>query len=558
MFSNIAAQQSQFDQIVSWSNIVSAAVAVVVVILGIWVATTAYQTLALVNRRRRRIGPVVRKMGMCASRRHFIRTSWSLLSDRARGGSPQVREELTWLSEINSSRLIESELPGSGEVPIPFTFGSRITSNGYTATLVELANAYDSYASSVRRRWVLRSAAGPLVAEEYECAKATARLLRRWASFEPISSTADPDGMRGRVVKLASENLPRSIRLVTWPDMKSVRATPAFPVIGASYQLYRVEMDGSPAHDVRTKSLQVRFVPDVLDIAASNPLDFDGVLPRWHGPGFRMEIDRITGRQKLHLCLAETTYYAVKATQLPEAAKLAGDDALRSRLLSLNLLMLDQHDIVLLIRRSDYVVYPGCFAGTVAGNCELVSREGLTADLDQYGLPDLLAAISREASEELGLDLKPAAAQLAALGIIEYSGETELSTHALIATAFMPGHARDFRIDRMAPDPVEGLWEIGDQFMTIDLAKILRDRSAGYRFVMWLRTAQELAPQGAGALLLLLTARVELLQQQATRKYRSFDTASWTTSDLSRWLDEPTPGSPVNIADIVGFHPLWK
>jgi hypothetical protein len=554
----MVAQQSLFDQAVGWSNIVSAAVAVLVVALGFWVATTFYQTLALVNRRRRQIAPVVRNVGKCASRYRFIRTSWSLLSRRVRSGSSQVREELIWLSGIVPSCLIESELPGSSTVPIPFTFASQVTSKGYTATLVELSRAYDSYASSVRRRWLFRSAAGPFVTEEYECAKATARLLMRWASFEPISSPADPDGMRGRNVKLASEDLRRSVRLVTWPVMKSARATPTFPVIGASYQPYRVEMDGSPARDIRGSSLHVRTVPNVLGTAASNPLIFDGVLPRWHGPGFRLEIDRVTGRQKLHLCLAETTYYAVQATQVPEAAKLAGDAALCSRLLGLNLLMLDQHDVVLLIRRSDYVVYPDCFAGTVSGNCELVSREGLAADLDQYGLPDLLAAISREASEELGLDLKSDGTQLAALGIIEYSSEAEISTHALVATAFMPGRARDFRIERIAPDPIEGLWELGDQFMTIDLTRILRDRSTGRRFVRWLQTAQELAPQAAGSLLLLLVTRLELQQQQATRKHQSLGTTPWTTGDLARWLDEPAPGSPADVADVVGFHPLWK
>src|SRR5690242_1868518 len=558
MYSNLLTQQSFFDKAVGWSNIVSAAVAVLVILLGFWVATTYYQILALLNRRRRLIGRTVRNVGMCRSRYLFIRTSWSLLSRRVRAGSSLVREELIWLSEIRPSSLVEPGLPGSNKVPIPFTFASHVTSNGYTTTLVKLSKAYDSYASSVRRRWLFRSAAGPLVMEEYECAKATASLLMRWASFEPISNPANPDRLRGRSIKLASEDLRRSVRLVTWPDMKSARATSTFPVIGVSYQPYRVELEGSPARNIREGSPEVRAVPNVLGTVTSNPLTFDGILSRWHGPGFRLEVDRVTGRQKLHLCLAETTYYAVQATQAPEAAKLAGDAALCSRLLGLNLLMLDQHDVILLICRSDYVVYPGCFAGTVTGNCELVSREGLAADLDQHGLPDLLAAINRETIEELGLDLRSDDTRLAALGIIEYSSEVEIGTHALVATAFMPGRARDFHLRRTAPDPVEGLWELGDQFMTIDLAKILKDRSAGRRFIMWLRTTQELAPQGAGSLLLLLTTRLELQQQQATRKHPPSRTTAWTTSDLTHWLDLPTPSSLVNVADIVSFHPLWR
>jgi hypothetical protein len=45
-----------------------------------------------------------------------------------------------------------------------------------------------------------------------------------------------------------------------------------------------------------------------------------------------------------------------------------------------------------LVRRSGYVVYPEGYAGTVSGNCELAPREGLAADLDEHGLPDLLTA----------------------------------------------------------------------------------------------------------------------------------------------------------------------
>ena len=308
--------------------------------------------------------------------------------------------------------------------------------------------------------------------------------------------------MRGRLVRPAPTDGSRSIRLITWPDMSAIRAAPGFPVVGASYQPYRVVMEGSPARGIRSEPEDVRVVRNVLGTATSNPLTFDGVVPRWHGPGFRLEVDRISGRQKLHLCVAETTYFAFRATQEPDAAALAGEAALCARLLGLNLLTLDQEDFVVLVRRSDYVVYPGGYAGTVSGNCELVPREGLAADLDEFGLPDLLAAVARETREELGLDLAHEDAQLSALGIIEYSSESELESHALVATARLPGRASEFRLQRSAPDPVEGLWEMGNDFITIDLAAVLKDKDMGHRFVMWLRRADKLAPQAAGSLLL--------------------------------------------------------
>jgi len=331
--------------------------------------------------------------------------------------------------------------------------------------------------------------------------------------------------------------------------------------MGASFQPYRVVMEGSPARGIRSEPEDVRVVANVLGTATSNPLTFDGVLPRWHGPGFRLEVDRITGRQKLHLCVAETTYFAFRATQEPDAADLAGEAALCSRLLGLNLLALDQDDVAVLIRRSDYVVYPGGYAGTVSGNCELAPREGLDADLDEHGLPDLLSAIAREAREELGLDLTLEDAQLSGLGVIEYSGESDLESHALVTTARLPGRASEFRIERSAPDPVEGLWEIGNEFMTVDLGAVLKDKDMGHRFVMWLRSADNLTPQAAGSLLLLLTARLELRQCQvarADRNHRKVDSMPWTIRELAQWLDAPVPDRHVDISDIIHHHPLWK
>jgi 8-oxo-dGTP pyrophosphatase MutT (NUDIX family) len=561
MVPNELAQGSWVDLVAGWSSIVSAAVAVTAVIVGIFVSGALYQTAALLNRRRKYICPVVLDVGMCTSRPSFIRTGTSLLSRRVRSGNAKVRDELIWLSNLNPKPMIECGLPGSYPVRIPFTFADYILEAGYSSTLARLSDAYMAYASSLRRRWLLRSTAGPLVAQEYECARATATLLKRWASFEPMSPRESKPRLRGRLVQLAPVDGTRRIRLVTWPDMAAVRAVPGFPVIGTSYQPYRVVMEGSPARAARSEPQDVRVVRNVLGTATSNPLTFDGVLSRWHGPGFRLEIDRITGRQKLHLCVAETTYFAFRATQEPDAAAMAGDAARCARLLGVNLLALDAEDFIVLIRRSDYVVYPGGYAGTVAGNCELEPREGLKADLDEHGLPDLLATIAREAQEELGLDLKHENAQLSALGIIEYSGESELESRALVATARLPGHASEFRIERSAPDPVEGLWELGNGFMTLDLAAVLKDKDIGHRFVAWLRTENDLAPQAVGSLLLLLTARLELLQSQgarAERNHKHTDPMPWTTCDLTHWLDEELPESPVDISDITRLYPLFK
>jgi hypothetical protein len=77
---------------------------------------------------------------------------------------------------------------------------------------------------------------------------------------------------------------------------------------------------------------------------------------------------------------------------------------------------------------------------------------------------------------------------------------------------------------------------------------------------MWLRRADSLAPQAAGSLLLLLTARIELRQHQmarAERNHQRVDPVPWTTRELASWLDEDVPSLPVDISDIAHHHPLW-
>ena len=96
--------------------------------------------------------------------------------------------------------------------------------------------------------------------------------------------------------------------------------------------------------------------------------------------------------------------------------------------------------------------------------------------------------------------------------------------------------------------------------MTIDLAAVLKDKGKGHRFVMWLRSSDKLAPQAAGSLLLLITARLELRQRQVARADRNDQRAgpiAWTICDLAQWLDEELPKTSVDVSDIVHHYPLW-
>jgi 8-oxo-dGTP pyrophosphatase MutT (NUDIX family) len=563
-----------FNDVVGWSNIVGASVALLVVVVGALASSSRYQARALFARRRRYLLRALRQAGWRVSRRRFGPATRALVGRRVARGHPVVQEEVAWLSALvaataapDAARVSEQPRRAQSPVPVPLTFSVFADDIDYEQRLALLARAYDNYAVAVRRRWLLRSTAGPLVAEEYACARETASQLRRWASFRPIPPTADPTGLRGYTVTLPPTlkgpggSVRRSVRLVTWPQMDSARSSITFPLVGASFHPYRVTVDGRPVAEGNDGlPRQLARVTDPIGEAARDPLTFDGVLTRWHGDGFRLEIDGVTGRQKLHLCLSETSYFAFRATQVPEAAAKSSTPGL-SRLLSLNLVAMDSDEKVLLVRRSDYVVHAGGYAGTVSGNCELVSREGVHADVDAHGFPDVMTAIAREAREELGLDLSRPESQLGALGVVEIDTDRELGTHILVATALLPESADQFEPNRSAIDPVEGAWEIGDRAMLIDIREATRSASHAKAFIAWLRSASELTPHAVGALLLLVIARQQLRERQSLRARasgRPHNRLTWTSRDLAEWLREPPPPRPPDVTPFVRERPLFN
>jgi hypothetical protein len=186
----LAASDSWLDLASSWAGIFSALLAVLVIALGFWISTSAYQTYALLNRRRHYLRPALRSVGLCPSRREFTRTGRRLLSQRVRSGRFEVRDELMWISALNPEIVTEDGLSPAHPVPLPFTFTFALPAAAYSQVLGQLAAAYTDYASAVRRRWLLRSSAGPPTAADHECALATSGLLARWASFEPVPSPA--------------------------------------------------------------------------------------------------------------------------------------------------------------------------------------------------------------------------------------------------------------------------------------------------------------------------------------------------------------------------------
>lgn len=231
---------------------------------------------------------------------------------------------------------------------------------------------------------------------------------------------------------------------------------------------------------------------------------YDGIMSRLHGaPGYRVERDIHSGRQRLHLCISETTYSSFVRTQaLPNNPSQLGKHAFFSRLISVNLLMLDNDDRVLMVRRHRDIAHPGRYAGAVSGACELVGRGGIDADLDTNGFPDLLATCRREAKEELGVDLDAREWALSALGLIQVHDFRDALTYVLVATARSPRPVSEFRVRVGSTDDLEGTWEVDDQALVVDLHAALSGADSLEEFVDWLRTSEELTAHGAGSLLL--------------------------------------------------------
>lgn len=566
------AADTTFDTVVGWAGIIGTVLAALAIVVALAVTTSLFQWSALLLRRLRTMRQAIGTVrGERVPFGPFLRETHALLNRRVRSGGPTVREELEWVGRLVGATTTEQDdarTPGERTVDVPFTFDAGLVSTRYQAGLSELAAAYERYAVAVRRRWVLRSSAGPLVAEEHEIARRTASLLRRWAGYLPVPEPNDPnqpdprdaDRLRRRWVDLSpatdttGQPVPIRVRLVTWPFV-TARSALGFPTVAVSYQPLRVVVDGTPSQQSAPRDgVVTEVIPAGPDPRPVDPLGFDGVLTRWHGTGCRLEVDQASGRQQLHMCVSETSYFAVRATQ-PNGTPAPHTG--RARLLTMVLLCVDDDDRVLLVRRSEYVVYPGRFTGTLSGNCELAPREGHPADRDENGLPNLLGAVAREAREELGLDLTGACAP-GVLGVLEVDTESETGSHVLVATARLPGPAPTFTFDLTQADPVEGLWELGEDALVVDLPAATATADDARAFVGWLRSSPELTATACGALLLLTVARQQLAQaQQEKARGAVRPPLPWTTADLAAWLDAPAPTwTPGPDPAFVGRRPL--
>jgi 8-oxo-dGTP pyrophosphatase MutT (NUDIX family) len=578
----VTAAQSFFDIAVGWSNILAAFLAVVALVVALGLGTSRLQVAWLKRLRRRTIGRRVRAATAATTgshrptRKEFGAATSDLLRQRVDRGEVRVLDELTWLSRLFGGRQAEEQRdPSAATVPVPFSFTPDVVGSGstlddprdYQSVMKDLAEGYAEYGAALRKRWILRSAAGPLVTDEYACATATAELIRRHSRYRILSDAVAPipgDSLRRewldmsarpmRIGRKESPFAPR-VRLLAWPRMARTRGSVTFPSTAVSYQAFRVVEDKKPGHTTAPGTCELRVLERRKgDAEPEDAALYDGIMTRLHGKeGFRIEMDPHSGRQRLHLCVSETSFWAFTLSQWAETAeKRWPEDAGAARLLSVNLLLADDDDRILFVPRHAAVTHGGQIAGAVSGAAEIVSREGIDADVDPDGVPDLSRTFVREAKEELGIDLSDPEWKLGVLGLIEVIAPRDLNTHVLTGLARLPVPAPRFRVSRGSTDDVEGTWELGDEALVVDLKTALRtDRSLG-DLVAWLRSADEVLPHAVGGLMLLVVARL-----QSRGAFEPKD-GSASVDALERFLRSAPPEQPHPRPPTVTSQPLWS
>lgn len=405
--------------------------------------------------------------------------------------------EISWLADT-------LEIPGSKGLEFAAT----------PQLLSSLAQAYEAYAAWIERGILFGANAAPIVEREVDLAQRVAAHLHaaagreRWEGRELATLRVEHRGLClelfGRVGPAAAENAEpdfaardldvsyRRHRKVAPALAQERGALPPVPVGGSTVRVDAIP--GVTAEEVRavhTELLSEHY--------------FDGILPRL--VDWRVERDPRSGRQSMHLSLAECTYAGVVLDHYPHKLTSAGAPprpvtGSRVGLLTLSAVLLTACDHLVFVRRSPLShTHPRKFTSAINGNLELTARRGLARDLDASGFPDPMVALAREGREELGLGLSPADISLTAVG--RFSVPEELNTNVLTGLAVVDLDLTGLLLSMRHADPVEGAWELGGSVLAVPYP---RTDARVEEVIAWLTGSDELSPHatlaGLGALAL--------------------------------------------------------
>ncbi len=377
--------------------------------------------------------------------------------------------------------------------------------------LEAIAAAYDAYATRIEHGVLFGATAAPIVTREVDLCHAVSRRLR---------AAAARDGRPGKdVVALTVAH--RGLELELFGLEETTSGSPVAPDFAArdldiSYRRHRVEVPALPGErkalppppkggaGPRTKALPGVSPGEVDRVREELRKEhiFDGIIPRL--TDWRVERDPRSGRQSMHLSLAECTYgtvvldhYPQSLTSGPGPRPVTGS---RVGLLTLSAVVLTACDHLVFVRRSEFShSHARQFGPAINGNLEFFDRRGLSRDLDADGLPAPLAALAREGREELGLDLTPGQISLTAVG--RFTVPSEVGTHLLSGLAVLDLDLRGLLLAIRHADPVEGSWELGGSLLAVPFP---RTESSIDETISWITGSPELTPHatlsGLGAI----------------------------------------------------------
>jgi 8-oxo-dGTP pyrophosphatase MutT (NUDIX family) len=523
----------------TWSSIIGAALAVLAILIGFGVGSVRWQRYYLGCLRWKHIGRVACRLRGDLTRRDFRTAADGHLDRRLLHGGATTLAEWHWLTGLlgaEESDHVEGGYSRTLKVPFSFHVDGHVDASQRQA-LQAVAQSYREYAIAIRRRWMLRAAAAPLIADEHEC---VIRVAERIDAYSRSSWLSIPDdALRNLTISTAVDvesGMAQWTRIRAFPQTLG-RPTRQFANLRVSSAPYRVvSSPGSIAYKSCPLDVQPLCVQEFGDEPAAG--SFDGVMTRLHGdPGYRIEIDPHSGRQVLHLCLSETSFFAFRLTQWKENDPLwqRRHHAFQSRLLSVNLFLIDDEERVLLVQRAHGMTHGSRFAGSVSGAIEPLAREGIAADVDDDGFPAPLKTTIREAREELGISLDEEDSKVSVIGLIEVMTPRDMHTHVLTVTARIGESATTIRPNARLADEIEGSWEVGASALVIDLRAATASRDALRSLVGWMRTSTAMLPHGVGGLVLLLLVRLpHVIDAQHSDRP--------TTADLIDALRLPTVG----------------
>jgi 8-oxo-dGTP pyrophosphatase MutT (NUDIX family) len=409
------------------------------------------------------------------------------------GELPSVQREIDWLTKIakNRSSSWAGPIERKGFTNEPSTI---------EAELSKLSDAYGQFAKALSVQFLF--ADNLVVQGQLKIAQRTSEYLRINSNFAT--------NHHKEIVKLSLE-IPKSEMNLELLNPR-LNFNPSFHIdhLSVIQKRQRIVVKDLPSRRLAEVD-GVEPLEIVLDADERRTLTklvsgrtFDGLLPALHD--MHLQVDPLSGHQRLLLELSEINYSAVCAMNYPGNRGVnRSQEDLESpahdydRLFTLSMLPISTDGFLIVAKRSMHVgVARGLYSPGVNGNLELRDRLGLTVDRDRYDLPDPLLALAREAKEELGLDVETKEIQI--LGVGRFSYPEEVGTWVLLSSAITKHTADEIvELSKLA-DWTEGAWETDGEFLAIPVPTNRRDAQ---RTIRWAINSTDFVPHLTLSLLAL-------------------------------------------------------